>query len=66
MLAVRKNNRYYSRRVRSEGLERALEHIREAKAFTREIGGIDSDVKKYFFGLGDIELATILKSYGKR
>ena len=66
MLAVRQNNRYYSRRVRSEGFERALEHIREAKAFTREIGGIDSDVKKYFFGLSNRELIPILKAYGKR
>ena len=66
MMTVRQNNRYYSRRVKSQELERALEHIREAKAFTHEIGGVDSDVKKYFFGLSDKELAPVLKSYGKR
>jgi len=48
---------------RSVGLERALEHIREAEELTRELGGTDKDVKEYFFSLPDGQLRTILDKY---
>ena len=41
---------------RSAGLERALQHIEEAKQLTRELGGTDKDVKEYFFSLPTNEL----------
>jgi len=48
---------------RSVGLERALEHIREAEALSRELGGTDKDVKEYFFSLSKSQLLVILDKY---
>lgn len=48
---------------RSVGLERASEHIREAEALSRELGGTDKDVKEYFFSLPKSKLQTILDKY---
>lgn len=50
-------------RKKSAGLEKALEHIREAKALNREMGGIDEDVKEYFFSLPSSQLKLILDKY---
>jgi len=45
------------------GLERARQHIREAEQLSRELGGTDKDVKKYFFSLPRPELKQILDDY---
>jgi hypothetical protein len=51
---------------RDAGLEAALRHIEEAKAFSHELGGTDQDVKAYFFSLNGLELEGILFEYGRR
>lgn len=65
-MARYRNNRYYSYGNRSTGHERALEHIRKAKALTQELGGTDEDVKRYFFSLSGIHLKAILDKYEKQ
>lgn len=47
----------------SRGDEFARRHIEEAEAFTREMGGVDQDVKKYFFELSSERLSSILSEY---
>jgi len=49
----------------SIGYERALEHIREAEALTRELGGTDKDVKEYFFSLPKRQQQEVLNKYGR-
>ncbi|WP_223547918.1 hypothetical protein [Pseudomonas sp. A-B-19] len=49
----------------STGSEAARRHIQEAQAFSQEIGGNDTDVKSYFFGLSGTEFESILTEYGK-
>lgn len=46
-------------------MERALEHIRAAKALSHELGGTDVDVKKYFFALPAKQMAVLLHEYGR-
>lgn len=58
--------RRYGRSSNSIGLERALEHIREAEELSRELGGTDKDVKDYFFSLPRHELKKILDEYGRK
>ncbi len=58
-----RGNRYRSYNKRSVGHERALEHIREAEALTRELGGTDKDVKSYFFSLSAAQLRSIFDKY---
>lgn len=65
-MARYRNNWYRSYGRRSIGHERALEHIREAEALSRELGGTDEDVKRYFFSLSAIHLKVILDKYEKR
>jgi len=48
------------------GRQRALEHIREGEELSRELGGTDKDVKKYFFSLPPNELKQILDEYGRK
>jgi hypothetical protein len=55
--------RRHSHRSYNPGLERAQQHIREAKDLSRELGGTDEDVKRYFFGLSSPELRHILDEY---
>lgn len=43
----------------------AERHIEEAKALTRELGGTDEDVKKWFFNLPTASLNSILNTYQK-
>lgn len=50
----------------SYGNRFAEQHIMEAKAFSRELCGIDEDVKDYFFNLPENELNQILRLYGMR
>jgi len=61
-----RRSRYISYGQRSIGLERALEHIREAEALSRELGGTDEDVKKYFFSLSRNQLNGILDKYERQ
>jgi len=51
---------------RNYGLEKALKHIEEAEELSRELGGVDKDVKKYFFSLPPDSLSTILTEYGRK
>ncbi len=53
----------YGYRSPSVGMERALEHIREAEELSKELGGTDKDVKVYFFSLPPHKLQTILDAY---
>lgn len=56
----------YGYRSRDVGLERALQHIEEAKELSRELGGTDKDVKAYFFSLSPNQLKSILDEYEAR
>lgn len=58
--------RRYARHSDSIGLERALEHIREAEELSRELGGTDKDIKDYFFSLPRHELKKVLDEYGRK
>ncbi|HUV59167.1 MAG TPA: hypothetical protein VMW09_03540 [Desulfatiglandales bacterium] len=58
--------RRYGSYTRSIGHERALEHIREAEELSRELGGTDKDVKKYFFSLPRHELKNVFDEYGRK
>lgn len=58
----RSNRRSYSG-SRSIGLERALQHIEDAKNLTRELGGTDTDVKQYFFNLPKNQLRNVFDAY---
>ena len=49
---------------RDFGKEAALRHIGEAKAFSRDVGGTDVDVKDYFFDLSSSERDRIFGAYG--
>lgn len=51
------------KKQRSAGHERALQHIEAARRFSAEIGGLDNDVKSYFFSLPRDELDAILQEY---
>ncbi|WP_430415295.1 hypothetical protein [Parasphingorhabdus sp.] len=58
----RSNRRSYGG-SRSVGLERALQHIEDAKNLTRELGGTDADVKQYFFNLPKNQLNGVFDAY---
>jgi len=55
--------KHHSYGHKSTGYKRALEHIREAKVLSKELGGTDEDVKKYFFSLSHKQLKIILDKY---
>src|SRR5712671_1720746 len=55
--------RRYARSRYDAGRARALRHIEEARIFSREIGGFDEDVKKYFFSLSPAQLRPVLDEY---
>lgn len=65
---MRHRRRTYAatRRQPSAGYEAARRHIEEARAFSDEIGGNDSDVKSYFFGLPWTELDALFRAYGAK
>jgi hypothetical protein len=48
---------------KNRGMDAAIQHIEEAKALSRELGGTDQDVKKWFFSLRQSDLNKILKQY---
>lgn len=50
----------------SDGYERARQHIEDAQRLSRELGGTDVDVKRYFFSLPPNQLDAILIEYGER
>lgn len=60
--------RQYRQRTRSRdpGIERALQHIEEARQFSEEVGGTDQDIKSYFFSLPAEELDRILNLYEEK
>jgi hypothetical protein len=58
--------RRYRRSGYDAGRARALRHIEEARIFSREIGGSDEDVKKYFFSLSPAQLRPVLDEYEAR
>ncbi len=58
-------SRSYRRRPYDAGRARATQHIREARELSRELGGTDEDVKRYFFSLSAAELQVILNAYEK-
>lgn len=63
--SYRSSNRSY-RSGRSVGMERALQHIEDARVLSEELGGTDKDVKAYFFSLPDEEMGSLLVEYGTR
>lgn len=62
MARYRNNYRYNNTRSN----QAALQHIEDAKRLTKELGGTDQDVKKWFFNLTSNELDPILKEYKER
>ncbi|WP_138924452.1 hypothetical protein [Sulfitobacter sp. BSw21498] len=52
-------------RSKNPGMERARQHIAEAEALTKELGGTDKDVKEYFFSLSAGDIKPILDEYGR-
>ena len=66
MSYYRRPRRRYGGYSNSIGLERALEHIREAEELSRELGGTDKDVKEYFFSLPRHELRKVFDEYGRK
>jgi len=59
------NRKRYNNRSRyaSSGYEKAREHIMQAEKLTKELGGTDQDVKKYFFSLDNQKMNEILELY---
>ena len=57
--------RFGSKRKRYVSQE-ALRHIEEARHFSSEVGGVDGDVKRFFFSLSAYELEALLKEYGQK
>ena len=55
----RKSN-YHSKSI---GHKYAIEHIKQAEALSKELGGTDEDVKAYFFSLSAYELSSIMNKY---
>lgn len=47
-------------------MERALQHIEDARVLSEELGGTDKDVKAYFFSLSDEEMGSLLDEYATR
>jgi hypothetical protein len=54
------------RRRHNPGLERARQHIEEARQLSAELGGTDKDVKDYFFRLPHPQLSALLDEYGRK
>lgn len=63
-MAGRFRRRAYRGSHRTPGQERALQHIREAQALSKDLGGTDKDVKDYFFALPPDRLDEIMTLYG--
>lgn len=65
---ARSHKRYsggsYRKLARNPGYEAAKQHIAEGRQFTEELGGVDQDVKNYFFSLTPAELKKTLNEYG--
>ncbi len=57
---------HYRRNSYNRGYEKARQHIEEAAALTKELGGTDQDVKEWFFSLERRELRPILNEYGSK
>jgi hypothetical protein len=48
---------------RNWGIDRAMQHVSEARELSRELGGTDEDVKQYFFSLTESQLRPIFEAY---
>lgn len=48
------------------GVERALQHIEDARRLSEELGGTDKDVKSYFFSLPSNRLSVLLDDYQQK
>ena len=55
--------RKYPRRTYNRGYEKARQHIEDARQLTRELGGTDQDVKKWFFTRSPSKLNSIFLAY---
>ena len=49
----------------SYGNERALQYIEDARRLSAELGGMDKEVKAYFFALPPADLELLFTEYGK-
>ena len=63
---AQKGKWHYGGTSKNHASERARKHIEEAREFSREVGGVDGDVKRYFFSLTPLELARLLNDYAAR
>ena len=61
----KKYNRGYSSRSYNPGYERARQHIQEAAELSRELGGIDKEIKQFFFQMPPDELKLFFDAYEK-
>jgi len=55
--------RYRRRKPMSPGQRKALEHIEQGRRLSVELGGLDSEVKTFFFSLPTADLRQILDQY---
>ena len=51
---------------RSYGLEAALQHIADAHQLSARLGGMDAEVKEFFFSLPKDKLTKVLEGYGRK
>ena len=58
-----KRGGYHSYARSAIGREKARQHIHEAEVLSKELGGTDLDVKRYFFSLSPNQLTEILDKY---
>ncbi len=61
-----KKNRGYNSRSYNPGYERARQHINEAAELSRELGGIDKEIKEFFFAMSAINLASFFDAYEEK
>ena len=60
MKGYRRRNKDHQKSI---GYQKALDHIHDAHALTRELGGTDKDVKEYFFNLPTDQLEKVFDRY---
>lgn len=68
-MARRRRSGSYKRRSyssRSYGQEAARRHIAEARVLSERLGGMDQEVKAFFFGLDRERLSDVLDRYGRK
>ncbi len=65
-MARYRNSRGYRRSGGRRPNSAALIHIAEAKQFSNEVGGVDKDVKSFFFSLSSYERDALFIEYGEK